>query len=163
MAMHVGQLGGRAQETTAIPSRPLACFAQLREKPGHPVGDTSLAARPPLETIDGRPIAGIEITTDQIVLRFEVVVEGLLRDTSLLGDRIHTHGMQALAVEKLVSGSNDLISREQAIPRHILHLKSGLNSRGANHRSGSYPTAPEAQYESILSSECTFHDIGADC
>jgi len=41
-----------------------------------------------------------------------VVIEGLLRDTSLLGDRIHTHSMQALAIEKLVSGSNDLISRE---------------------------------------------------
>jgi hypothetical protein len=42
--------------------------------------------------------------------------------------------MQALAVEKLVGGSNDLISREQAIPRHIRHLKSGLSSRGVDHR-----------------------------
>jgi hypothetical protein len=43
--------------------------------------------------------------------------------------------MQALAIEKLVSGSNDLISREEAIPSHVRHLKSGLNSRGADQRS----------------------------
>ena len=69
---------------------------------------------PSLEQGEIGLIAGSEVGGNQIVLALEMIVERLLGDARLLGDRIHADGADAFLIEQPVCDVDDAFARLNA-------------------------------------------------
>lgn len=102
MARQIDQLHRHAQEAASFPFGITCRLGQMAKYAGNFLCDITFdLAEPLLEQCEVRPVAGLQMCGDQVVLAAEVIVERALGDAGLFGNRVDADRADTIPMEEL--------------------------------------------------------------